>query len=119
MRVFLDAYSRNGDVRRSCEIAGIAWKTHYRKLASDPNYQQRFALAQKQLDDLVDGEVFCRAIEEKSDSVLMFLARGRMPDKYRDRASIEHSGTINLAQILEAEQRVVRMKERDAGNPAA
>jgi hypothetical protein len=119
LRNFLDGYAKTGRLEQSCVNANLPPKTHYRRLAADPVYQEAFAQAERKFADVVQTEVVRRAFDKESDTLLMFLARGFMPDRYRDRTSVEHSGTINLAQILEAEQRVVRMKERDAGNPAA
>jgi hypothetical protein len=135
VQVFLDAYRATSCVASAARIAQIDRMLHYRKLESDPLYQKAFARAKEEVSDTIEGELFRRAVHgekepvfykgkkvatiiRKSDTLLMFIARGAMPDKYRERTSIEHSGSVDLVQILEAQQRVVRMKERDAGNQA-
>jgi hypothetical protein len=117
MRVFLEMYAITGQIQHACRIAGIDRKTHYNKLAGDPAYQKAFAEAQKQLADVVEGEIFRRAIDGESDALLMFLARGFMPDKYRDRTSVEHSGSIGLEiaeRLQTARERVIAMRRNDA-----
>src|SRR5215510_6352347 len=79
MRVFLQVYAATGRINHACEIAQIDRKTHYLKLAGDPAYQKAFAQAQQQLADVIEGEIFRRAIDAESDALLMFLARGFMP----------------------------------------
>jgi hypothetical protein len=135
VQVFLEAYRTTASVAAAAQIAGIDRTLHYRKLENDPAYQKAFALAKEEVADVIEGELFCRAVHgekepvfykgkkvatilRKSDPLLMFIARGAMPEKYREHTSIEHSGSVDLVQILEAQQRVVRMKERDAGHQA-
>lgn len=122
LRVFLDSYAATGRVRRACEVAGISRELHYHKLASDLAYKKAFTQIHQQLADVIEDELFRRAIEGESDAVLMFLARGFMPDKYRDRALIEHAGTINLAERMKAaDQRLLELQathDTDSGRHA-
>jgi hypothetical protein len=135
VQVFLEAYRTTASVASAARIAGIDRTSHYQRLANDAAYQQAFALAKEEVADTIEGELFRRAVHgekepvfyrgkkvaavtRRSDPLLMFIARGAMPEKYREHTSIEHSGSIDLVQILEAQQRVVRMRERDAGGQA-
>jgi hypothetical protein len=135
VQLFLEAYRTTASVAAAAQIAGIDRRTHYRKLGTDESYQKAFRVAQEEVSDVIEGELFRRAVHgekepvyykgkrvgailRKSDPLLMFIARGAMPEKYREHTSIEHSGSVDLVQILEAQQRVVRMKERDAGHQA-
>src|SRR5215510_12673110 len=102
LRVLLETYAATGRVKQACAVAGISRESHYKRLETDPAYQKAFARAQQQLGDVIEDELFRRGIDGESDALLMFLARGFMPDKYKDRSSIEHSGTINLAERLQA-----------------
>jgi len=118
LRVFLEAYGKTGRILRACEMAEISFVVHYRRLQSDPVYRTAFEEAEQQAAQQLEDRVYDYAVDNDLHAALALLKRFR-PELYRERASLEVSGTINLAQILEAEQRVVRMKERDAGNPAA
>ena len=135
VQLFLEAYRTTASVASAARIAGIDRTMHYRKLETDESYQKAFAQAKEEVSDVIEGELFRRAVKgekeavfykgkkvatilRKSDPLLMFIARGAMPEKYREHTSIEHSGSVDLVQILEAQQRVVRMKERDAGSQA-
>ena len=114
VRRFFEAYATTGQVARACEIARMSRQTHYLKLASDPAYQEGFAEAQKKLEDLIEDEIFRRAIECESDPLLMFLARGAMPDKYRERISTDVNVTVNLAErLMNARKRLIEMRKHD------
>jgi hypothetical protein len=50
----------------------------------------------------------------KSDVLLMFIARGAMPGKYREHVVQEHSGRINLVERLEAARaRLIAMRREE------
>jgi hypothetical protein len=111
MRKFLEAYAATGRVAHACDIADISRETHYHKLETDSGYQQAFARAQQQLADVIEDELFRRGIAGESDALLMFLARGFMPDKYKDRSAIEHSGSIDLVERMRAaDQRLIALQ---------
>jgi hypothetical protein len=114
MRIFLETYAKTGRVNRACEVAHIAHKTHYRKL-EDPVYRQAFERAEQQVGQMLEDTAVERALDGDNHLLLALLKRFR-PETYREHTSIEHSGSIDLVQILEAQQRVVRMRERDAGS---
>ena len=91
-RVFLQAYSRCGNITKD-----------------DPDYPELFAEAQEAAADYLEAEAWRRAAEgtekgiyykgkkvdiqkEYSDTLLIFLMKGIMPEKYRDRSYTEISG---------------------------
>jgi hypothetical protein len=44
----------------------------------------------------------------------MFLARGAMPDKYRERISTDVNVTVNLAErLMNARKRLIEMRKHD------
>ena len=47
------------------------------------------------------GEV-CGTIRRYSDLLLIFLLKARRPDKYRERTSVDHSGTVTLDMLVRA-----------------
>jgi hypothetical protein len=54
----------------------------------------------------VDGKLIAITIPEVSDSLLMFMLRAHLPDKYRERQDVNLTGTIDIASaILAARKR--------------
>src|SRR5215831_17108393 len=116
MRAFLEAYTRCGRVNKACEIAQIDRTTHYLKLAKDQRYQQAFAEAQQRRADMIEDEIVRRAIECESDTLLMFLARGAMPERYRERISTEVTVNVHLADRIKAADERMLERQRNAGS---
>jgi hypothetical protein len=133
VQLFLEAYRTTASVAAAAQIAGISRRMHYRKLETDEGYQKAFSVAKEEVSDVIEGELFRRAVHgekepvyykgkkvaailRKSDPLLMFIARGAMPDKYREHTSIEHSGSIDLVERLQAaRKRVIEMRDTRAG----
>lgn len=105
-KAFLAAYAEVGTITRAAELAGISRQTHYDWLESDPNYPEMFKEADKQACDRLEQEarrravqgvskpVFykgeeCGVVQEYSDTLLIFLLKGALPDKYKDRVQQE------------------------------
>jgi len=82
---------------------------HYRWLRSDEQYQALFTDAEQQASDVLEEEAKRRAIEgyyepvfyqgeqcgkvlRFSDGLMQLLLKGSKPGKYRENASVEHSG---------------------------
>lgn len=112
----LAAFAQCGNVLLSCARSGVGRATHYLWLKQDPDYAERFKLAEqdavesleaearrrahdglkrkkftKSGDPIVDPETGEQYFErEYSDTLLIFLLKGLRPEKYRER--FEHSG---------------------------
>jgi hypothetical protein len=95
-----------GNVSRSCESAGISRPTAYEWRESDPEFaaqwNQSVEFGTDELEEEarrrafagVDEPVFyqgeeCGTVRKYSDTLLIFLLKGRKPDKYRERVSID------------------------------
>lgn len=53
-----------------------------------------------------DGQLIPLTVPEVSDTVLMFMLKAHLPDKYRERTDLNVSGTIDIANaILAARKR--------------
>ena len=61
-RAFLVAYSEAGMVSRASEVAGVGRSSHYRWLGEDSAYREAFDLALQMVCDLMEDEVFRRAV---------------------------------------------------------
>ena len=111
---FLEAYGRIGVIAAACRVAQISRVTHYSWLAADPEYAAAFALKTEEAKEVLEAEARRRAVEgvdkpvvyqgkimtaqdgqplttkEYSDTLLIFLLKGAMPEKYKER--YEHGG---------------------------
>lgn len=105
---FLAAYAELGNVTHAARTAEIDRSTHYEWLESDAEYRERFRVAHEEACDSLEHEarrravtgtlkpVFykgkrCGSIREYSDTLLIFLMKGALPDKYRERSSVDVS----------------------------
>lgn len=109
-RAFLSAYSECGNVVRAAEAAGVHRSSHHHWAKADEAYAQAFAEAERQAGVLLEAEARRRAAEglirkkflrtgapvidpatgeqyvehEYSDTLLIFLLKGALPEKYRE-----------------------------------
>ncbi|MCA9111087.1 MAG: hypothetical protein KDA52_14140 [Planctomycetaceae bacterium] len=108
-RRFLLSFAETGNVVESARLAGIQRRTHYRWLESDPEYAREFDRAKRQGGDIVESELYRRAVQgvrelelhkgkpvrdpetggflykiKYSDALLVVLLRALIPEKYRD-----------------------------------
>ena len=108
-RAFLAAFGEVGTVTRAAEIADIVRATHYNWLKDDSDYVEAFKQAEGRAADRLEQEARRRAVEgtekpvfqggklvgtirEYSDTLLIFLMKGAMPEKYKERFSSELTG---------------------------
>ncbi len=84
---YLVEYSRTGSHAKACKAAGISAKTSWNwRHDGRPEYLQfreSLEVAKQILVDRLEAEVFKRAIEGNSDSLLMFLLKKHDPS-YRE-----------------------------------
>ena len=108
-RAFLTALAHTGNVTKAADIADIARSAHYQWLEADPVYAAAYKDAMEQAAQRLEAEAKRRAVEgveepvfyqgkqcgvirRYSDVLLMFLLKGAMPDKYKERTSTELTG---------------------------
>jgi hypothetical protein len=135
-RGFLAAFSQCGNVTRAAEAADCDRHSHALWLKKDPDYAEAFEEARAMACDRIEQEIYRRGVEgwdepawyegrqvgvirRYSDTLLIFLAKGMMPEKYKDRAEQNH--TLSPAmQALYAEWERVRdhANEGNATQPA-
>lgn len=106
---FLDAFAQHGNVSAAARAAGVGRSTVYQWQEHDEDFAAAFREAEILARDAVDEEIHRRGvlgwddpvyqggarvgtIRKFSDTLLIFLAKGLMPEKYKDR--VEHSGQI-------------------------
>ena len=108
-RAFLTAYSVHGNLRRSAEASGVSRTSHREWVGTDPVYAKAAEEAKENACQAWEDEVRRRAVEgvgeavyyqgirvgtkiNYSDTLLMFLLKGAMPEKYRERSDVRHEG---------------------------
>ena len=114
------AFKRTCNVSEACRIAEVERSTHYAWLKSDPAYKEEFESSRDEAAQILEDEavrraeqgvdepVFykgevCGSVRKYSDTLLIFLLNGAMPDKYkRERAQLDINVSIGLADRIAA-----------------
>ncbi len=109
-KAFLAAYAQCGNITGAAEAANLNRSSHYDWMRDNVTYCMAFAQAEEEAADRLEHEARRRAIEgieepvyqggklvgtvkKYSDTLLMFLAKGARPQKFKDRH--EHTGANN------------------------
>lgn len=113
-KLFLKAFRATGNVSKAADMAGIRRDQHYRRLKADPLYRKAFEDAQIQSAGLIEDEMWRRGhegvlepltfqglptgeyIRRYDSGLLMMLAKGLMPERYRDK-TVTHKGEVTLS----------------------
>lgn len=111
-KAFLAAFALHANVSAACRVVGIARSNVYRWQEHDEAFALAFKQAEIESLEVLEGEAFRRAYEgvksqkgiyhggelvgvdhkvEYSDALLIFLLKARAPERYRERASYEHT----------------------------
>lgn len=116
---FLVAYALSGSKVRSFKAAGISTATFYtRQWREDAQFQDAVRMAQGIARDIIEDEIHRRGVEgwleptgwykgqpggyvrRFSDLLLIFRAKGELPDKYKDRMEVRGTfGHIDLNRV--------------------
>ncbi len=121
-----------GNVTRAAQASGIDRNTAYAAKDNDPKFAADWADAEKGALDTLEAEAYRRAVEgvqkpvfyqgeecglvrEYSDMLLTTLLKARAPEKYRENAKVEHSGSVSVPiEIIE----VVKQSEGTDAEPS-
>lgn len=116
---FLKLYRECANIKASCKAAGINRSTFYDWRDNDPEFAAQLSEADKDADDTAEFALYDRAIKgvesyvvsngrvvylddkplkerKYSDGLLTTLLKARMPEKYKDKQHVEHSGGIDI-----------------------
>ena len=115
---FLEEYAKCGNILLAARRAKITRERHYTWL-EEPEYGQQFADAHAEACEVLEAEAHRRAVvgvlepvwyqgrragqvRKFSDTLLIFLMKGAMPDKYAQfiTANIQHKGVISRGPDL-------------------
>lgn len=135
-RAFLAAFIQTASVTVSAKLAEIDRRSHYVWKRDDEVYLKAFESARLMAAETLEAEAIRRAhdgvdepqfykgeicghVRRYSDVLLIFLLKGAMPDKYKERQSIE-LGRPSLAELLATdpaprEIRTIEVKAIEAG----
>jgi hypothetical protein len=120
---FLKSFANAGNVRAACMSANVDRSTVRQWEEHDTDFSLKYNLAKEDVNDAIRGEIFRRAmfgeerfvtsmgkvvyhedkpltIREKSDTLLIFQAKARMPE-YREKQEVTHSGSIDVSGAKE------------------
>ncbi len=104
-KAFLEEYKQCAAITHACKIALIARQRHYKWLEKDPAYAKTFEEAKIAATDALVAEARRRAVQgveepifykgklvqtirKYSDTLLIFLLKGALPEVYRERYEI-------------------------------
>jgi hypothetical protein len=101
-RAFLLAYIESYQIGKAALRAGVTRRVHYFWRDRDPVYAAALEVAKQLAIEGLEEEAIRRARDEDrpSDSLMIFLLKGALPDKYKDRYQVEHRGAVELYQRL-------------------
>lgn len=122
---FLDELRKIPNVVRACRAVGISRARMYEVYEAEPDFAKQWDAALKEGVESIEAEMHRRAFEgfegrpivnqgaivanvtEYSDTLAMFLARAHAPEKYRDNATLELKGTLNVVDAIREGRKTV------------
>lgn len=116
---FCEALARCANVSRACLEANLPRMTAYQWRARDEEFARMWDEALERGTDALEDEAIRRAhegtlkpvyqggkkvgdVREFSDTLMIFMLKARRPDRFKDRAVVEHDIGDNLAARLDA-----------------
>lgn len=117
--LFFKALAEGDTAQQACTKSGLKSEYVYNRKASDKDFAARWQAAYDQVTDLIEFCAIKRATAgyQKpvyhrgqvvgyepvySDALAAFLLKGRRPAVYRDRSSLDVSGTVTLESLVNA-----------------
>jgi hypothetical protein len=115
---FLGSLAEGRTASGSARIAGRPRPYFYVHKKNDPNFSAAWDEAETAGTEFMEDEARRRAVEgvdkpiyhqgvrvdtvrEFSDTLLIFLLKGRKPETYRDNSNLKITGTLTLGQLIE------------------
>ena len=90
-QAFLDELRQRYSVYHACKAAGIGRTTVYAWRQDDDEFARAWDEALADAADVLEASAYQRALEGDT-TLTIFLLKGAMPDKYRERTSTELTG---------------------------
>jgi len=93
--IFFSVLEQTGNITTACAGSGIARKTIYNYINSDPEFKTRVDDAKETAIEHLEGIALERA-RGGSDVLLMFLLKSLRPERYRDNPKyINQNNVVN------------------------
>jgi hypothetical protein len=95
-------------VTQAAKRAGITRQAAYAARKVDGAFAEAWADIEAELTERLEREVYRRAVEgyeaggetKYSDTLAIVLLKARRPEKYRESKTIEHTGSLNLVELV-------------------
>lgn len=100
MERFIARLRDSGNVRMAAQAAGVPRRTVYNWRDRWKTFAAEWDEALEDACDILEAEAWKRAVQENSDRLLMFLLKAYRPDRFKDRAKVEHSGDGPAGEIV-------------------
>jgi hypothetical protein len=124
-RAFLAAYALEGNISAAAKITGIDRRNHFRWMQSQ-EYVEAFKQAEMEAAEHLETEARRRAVKgidkpiyykgekvdtirEYSDTLLIFLMKGAMPEKYSEKFQGTITENVNISLNLSVDERRNRL----------
>lgn len=121
-RIFLHAFVIAGTLKAAAAACKVTRKSHWVWCNNDPAYKRAFEDAVEQRNDALEAEAIERATKGvcedvwyqgkvvgkrfvKDTTLLIFLMKGAMPQKYRENIHADGNLTLNLAELIVASKK--------------
>lgn len=109
MKLFLEKLRNSGNIRLSCRAADVPRSTVYYWRRKFRTFEDAWDEALEDACDILEGEAWKRAVEDKSDRLLMFLLKAHRRVMYGDRLNVS-IGDIDAAIERELEKLAANSK---------
>jgi hypothetical protein len=96
---FLEALAEGLSITGSAQRAGILVQTAYDWRNRDTEFAAAWDAAIESGTDKLEDVARKRAVNQ-SDTLMIFLLKGRRPAKYRERHEFEHKGNVTIQTVL-------------------
>lgn len=114
---FLALLSEGASVKAAAAAAQASRQSFYALKAKDEDFAKAWEDCLEDGTDELEDEAVRRA-KAGSDTLLIFLLKGRRPDKYKDRTDHKHSGEVGFRSVW-ANQATIGKAKAHAVQPEA
>jgi len=109
----LRALSEGGSYTLAARAADVSRDALFRWKAEDEVFAAECADAIEQGTDRLEDVAIQRAVDGGSDTMLIFMLKGRRREKWGDKQQVEHSGAVTVATALDAATERLKKFEAD------